>query len=139
MITQSKRLARLLFLLLLPLAVCAQKRQLYVHVGHGLLTFALIEEGLKQPMADAEPKDGMVLMREWLDYATSRVPQMQVDKMKTARGLGLDLSFNEGERGLDMPQRNGQRPRAFYRRELDAQPFVVARPPAGRQPPQSTP
>jgi WD40 repeat protein len=97
-------------------------------VGHGLLTFALVEEGLRQAMADDEPKDGQVIVREWLDYATQRVPQMQLDKMKAARGLGLDLSFKEDERGVDVERRSGQRPRVFYRREVEAQPFVIAKP-----------
>jgi WD40 repeat protein len=97
-------------------------------VGHGLLTFALVEEGLRQAMADDEPQDGQVLVREWLDYATQRVPQMQLDKMKAARGLGLDLSFKEDERGLDVVRRIGQRPRVFYRRELETQPLVIAKP-----------
>ena len=97
-------------------------------VGHGLLTFALVEEGLRQALADDEPQDGQVFVREWLDYATQRVPQMQLDKMKAARGLGLDLSFKEDERGLDVVRRSGQRPRVFYRRELEAQPLVIAKP-----------
>ncbi len=93
-----------------------------------MLTYALVEEGLKQAAADAEPKDGQILIREWLDYATNRVPVMQVDKMKAARGLGLDLSFREEERGLDTEKRNYQRPRVFYRREVEAQPLVIAKP-----------
>jgi WD40 repeat protein/uncharacterized caspase-like protein len=97
-------------------------------VGHGLLTFALVEEGLKQAMADDQPQDGQIVLREWLDYATNRVPEMQLDKMKAARGLGLDLSFKEDERGLDAVRRTGQRPRVFYRREVEAQPLVIAKP-----------
>jgi WD40 repeat protein/uncharacterized caspase-like protein len=129
----SKGLAQLAYdkgMYILTAAQSFQAAQEAAQVGHGLLTFALIEEGLKQALADDEPKDGAVLVREWLDYATSRVPQMQVAKMKTARGLGLDLSFNDGERGLDMPQRSGQRPRVFYRRELETQPLVIAKPAA---------
>src|SRR5688500_16558445 len=95
-------------------------------IGHGLLTFALVEEGLNQAMADDEPKDGQVMVREWLDYATRRVPEMQIDKMKAAR----DLFVVEEERGLNIRQekRSGQRPRVFYRRELDAQPLIMAKP-----------
>jgi hypothetical protein len=84
---------------------------------------------LKNGAADDEPKDGAVLLREWLDYATNRVPQMQLEKMKQARGLGLEFSFVEGEeRQLSLEQRNVQRPRVFYRRELDVNPLIVARP-----------
>ena len=35
--------------------------------GHGLLTYALVDEGLKQGKADDAPKDGQILLREWLD------------------------------------------------------------------------
>jgi WD40 repeat protein len=103
-------------------------------VGHGLLTFVLLDEGLKQSAADGEPRDGTVLVREWLDYATRRVPEMQLDKMKEAGARGGDLSFAEGERGLNMERRNGQRPRVFYRRELEAQPLVIALPQATAKP-----
>ncbi len=96
-------------------------------VGHGLLTFALVEEGLKQAMADDQPQDGQIMLREWLDYATNRVPEMQLNKIKTARGLGLNLSFKDDERGLEPERRSGQRPRVFYRREVEAQPLVIAK------------
>lgn len=90
------------------------------------LTYALVAEGLKQAAADKDPKDGTVFVREWLDYATSRVPEMQIDKMKASRGL----FFIEEERGLNLTleKRSGQRPRVFYRRELEAKPLVVAKP-----------
>src|SRR3982751_1226121 len=50
-------------------------------LGHGYLTYALVEEGLKTPVADTEPKDGVLTARDWLDFATERVPQMQQEKM----------------------------------------------------------
>ena len=55
---------------------------------------------------------------------------MQLDKMKQAHVAGRDLSFADAERTLDLPQRSGQRPRVFYRRELESQPLVVAEPSA---------
>ncbi len=127
----SKGLAQLAYDKGMYILTAAQSYQAALEApqfGHGLLTFALVEEGLKQALADNEPADGRVLVREWLDYATTRVPQMQLDKMKAARGLGLGLSFNEDERGLDVARRSGQRPRVFYRRELEAQPLVIAKP-----------
>jgi WD40 repeat protein len=74
-------------------------------IGHGLLTYALVEEGLRQAKADDDPADGQILMKEWLDYATLRVPQLQL----------------EGDRYL-------QKPRVFYRRDPDPQPLVIAKP-----------
>ena len=126
----SKGLAQLAYdkgMYILTAAQSFQAAQEVSQVGHGLLTYALVEEALKQAAADDEPKDGQIVVREWLNYATNRVPQMQVAKMKAARGLGLNLSFKEEERGLDVEQRSGQQPRVFYRRELEAQPLVVAR------------
>ena len=127
----SKGLAQLAYdkgMYILTAAQSFQAAQEAVQVGHGLLTYALVEEGLRQALSDGEPRDGQIVVREWLDYATSRVPEIQVAKMQAARGQGQDLSFDEGERGLDVPQRSGQRPRVFYRREPETQPLVIAKP-----------
>jgi uncharacterized caspase-like protein len=98
-------------------------------LGHGYLTYALVEEGLKTPSADSSPKDGQVVVREWLDYATLRVPQMQEAGMEEARKLGRNLVIVEGEEKIeDLAARSLQRPRVFYRREPEAQPLVVAKP-----------
>jgi len=94
-------------------------------LGHGYLTFALIEDGLKKGLADKDPKDGQALAREWFNYAEERVPQMQEREMQTR--LLLDFAENEAK-AKDPKQRNIQRPRVFYRRELEARPFVVAKP-----------
>nr|MBA3321814.1 hypothetical protein [Pyrinomonadaceae bacterium] len=127
----SKGLAQLAYEKGMYVLTAAQSFQAALEVtelGHGLLTYALVEEGLKQAAADDEPTDGQIIIREWLDYASVRVPVMQIEKMKAARGLGLNLSFNDAERGLDVIKRNGQRPRVFYRREPEArQPLVVAK------------
>jgi hypothetical protein len=98
--------------------------------GHGFLTFALVEEGEKQNKADDAPADGQVVVREWFDYATLRVPQMQIELMKEAQaGRGVHVAFVKGEEQIaDPAERNVQRPRVFYRREAEAQPLVVAKP-----------
>ncbi|HKQ51039.1 MAG TPA: hypothetical protein VJT74_01630, partial [Pyrinomonadaceae bacterium] len=97
-------------------------------LGHGLLTYVLVDEGLRQPAADRRPQDGEVSMREWLDYAAARVPQVQVDKIKQAGARGISLSFSEAERGLGLERRVVQHPRVFYRREFETRPLIVARP-----------
>jgi WD40 repeat protein len=102
-------------------------------LGHGLLTSALVDEALKRGASDREPRDGKVFAREWLDYAAVRVPAMQVAEMKRARPRGINLSFAEDERSLEVSKRSGQRPRLFYRRELERQPLVVAAPAEGRR------
>jgi len=45
-------------------------------VEHGLLSFALLDEGLKQGLADFQPKDGKILMSEWLAYGEQEVPKL---------------------------------------------------------------
>ncbi len=129
----SKGLAQLAYekgMYILTAAQSYQAAQEAARVGHGFLTFALVEEGLKQSKADDEPKDGKVIVREWFNYATQRVPQMQVELMEEAqKGRGVKVAFVKGEEKITDPaERNVQRPRVFYRRELEAQPLVVAKP-----------
>ena len=102
-------------------------------LGHGYLTYALVEEGLKTDAADAFPKDNQVELREWLDYATARVPQMQKEILQQSRILKQEIAFVEGEEKITNPdKRSVQRPRIFYRRERDPQPFIIARPAAAK-------
>jgi len=125
----SKGLAQLAYEKGMYILTAAQSYQAALEAaqfGHGLLTYALVEEGLKSGGADFEPKDGVVNAREWLDFATERVPQMQEQKMKETRGLGI--AFVEGEQKIADPEkRSVQRPRVFYRREMETSPLVVAK------------
>jgi uncharacterized caspase-like protein/dipeptidyl aminopeptidase/acylaminoacyl peptidase len=128
----SKGLAQLAYEKGMYILTAAQSYQAALEtaqLGHGLLTYALVEEGLKTPVADTGPKDGALSVREWLDFATERVPQMQEAKMQQARGVGLEIAFVEGEQNIADPQkRNVQRPRVFYRRELEVSPLIIAKP-----------
>ena len=128
----SKGLAQLAYEKGMYILTAAQSYQAALEaaqLGHGLLTYALVEEGLKTAIADTEPKDGLVSAREWLDFATERVPQMQAEKMKQGRGIGLEIAFTEGEQKIADPEkRSVQRPRVFYRREMEATPLVIAKP-----------
>ncbi len=128
----SKGLAQLAYEKGMYILTAAQSYQAALEaeqLGHGYLTFALVEEGLKSTKADTEPADGEVLLREWLNYATDRVPQMQENKMRTARGLKLDIAFVEGDEKVgEVDKRSVQRPRVFYRREQETRPIVIARP-----------
>jgi hypothetical protein len=49
---------------------------------------------------------------------------MQEEKMSQGRGVGLqeEITFVEGEK------RTVQRPRVFYRREMEANPLVITKP-----------
>ncbi|MDQ3174670.1 MAG: caspase family protein, partial [Acidobacteriota bacterium] len=130
----SKGLAQLAYekgMYILTAAQSYQAAQEASQLGHGLLTYALVEEGLKQAAADSDPKDGEVGVREWFDYASTRVPNMQIEKMKQARNLGISLSFTEGDKRVpDVPgveRRVTQTPRVFYRRESEGRPLIVAK------------
>jgi hypothetical protein len=57
---------------------------------HGLLTYVLVEEGLKQGRAEQNDK-GEITERKWLDYATQRVPGKELEKMKER-----DVSLKDG-------------------------------------------
>jgi uncharacterized caspase-like protein len=101
--------------------------------GHGFLTYALVEEGLKQGAADREPKNGTIDLRKWLNYATEEVPKMQEqNSLEALRGRGRYVVFvGDGSRSRDANKKdeardNIQRPRLFYRREVDSNPLVVA-------------
>jgi WD40 repeat protein len=98
-------------------------------LGHGLLTYALVEEGLKTPVADKSPKDGKIVAREWMDYAAMRVPELQEAQIEAAQKQGRSITFAEGGRDARGEASHGlQRPRVFYRREQDPDPLVVAKP-----------
>jgi WD40 repeat protein/uncharacterized caspase-like protein len=95
--------------------------------GHGLLTYALVEKGLKTREAAVE---GEVELRHWLDYATQIVPQLQPASVPEAQKQGQRLVVIKGEdeEAASPEQRSLQRPRVFYRREDETQPFIVAKP-----------
>ncbi len=126
----SKGLAQLAYEKGMSILTAAQSYQAALEtaqLGHGYLTFALIEEGLKKSAADRDIKDGQIITREWFDYATERVPQMQ-ESENQARSLAKVqlVPFVSGEE--KSTKRSIQRPRVFYRRELETNPFVVAKP-----------
>lgn len=98
-------------------------------LGHGVFTYALVQEGLKTAAADTSPKDGQVDAREWFEYAAARVPELQMAMMEEGRRQGRDIAFVDGERSIsDLLKRTLQRPRAFYRPEPEGRPFIVAKP-----------
>lgn len=99
--------------------------------GHGFLTYALVEEGLK---TTADAVDGKVELRNWLDYATTRVPELQMQFLHdTETKRGTSKLVDDRNYGL-------QHPRVFYRRDPENQPFLVAAPgPSQEDQPQSNP
>jgi hypothetical protein len=140
----SKGLAQLAYekgMYVLTAAQSYQAAQEAAKFGHGFLTYALVEEGLKQGAADREPKNGSIDIREWLNFATDEVPKMQENNsLEALRGRGRYLVFvgdgtatrdygtSASKTADDKARDNIQRPRVFYRRELEANPMVIAIP-----------
>ncbi|MFS8084786.1 MAG: caspase family protein, partial [Acidobacteriota bacterium] len=121
----SKGLAQLAYekgMYVLTAAQSYQAAQEAARLGHGFLTYALVEDGLKRGAADREPKDRTISLREWLNYATEQVPRMQADTLAALRGRGRTINF----RGDGSETGGVQRPRIFYRREVESNPLVIA-------------
>jgi len=49
-------------------------------MGHGLLTYALVQDGLRRKKADWQPKDSRITIKEWLKYAEQRVPELYKER-----------------------------------------------------------
>jgi WD40 repeat protein len=107
---------------ILTAAQSYQSAQEAATLGHGYLTFALIEDGLKRMSADQRPQDGQLVLREWLDYATAAVPQMQAARVNAETGAKRGLVKTKLQRLREI-----QRPRVFYRREVEAQPLLIGK------------
>jgi WD40 repeat protein/uncharacterized caspase-like protein len=124
--------------------------------GHGYLTYALVEEGLK---TQAAVENGDVLLRPWFEFASRRVPELQTTVHETntqksqaarrkkaasqtkpiaAQGPGkraVLVDDTDDAKILDPSSHARQHPRVFYRREPETEPFVVAKPAAVQSPP----
>jgi WD40 repeat protein/uncharacterized caspase-like protein len=100
--------------------------------GHGYLTYALVEEGIKTRAADLDPRNGEISLREWLDFATRRVPELQRAETKSEadalRQLERDKPTNAAPAAATPREEGFQQPRVFYRREVESQPLIVAKP-----------
>ena len=129
----SKGLAQLAYekgMYVMTAAQSYQAAQEAQKLGHGYLTFALVESGLKQGAADLEPRNDTIDIREWLNYATGEVPRMQEENSQRAlAGKGRYVIFvGDGTGSRDAvgnADDNIQRPRIFYRREPDTNPLVI--------------
>jgi WD40 repeat protein/uncharacterized caspase-like protein len=95
-------------------------------LGHGFLTYALVADGLQSGRADMEPRDGKITEREWLNYATYRVPAIHEQFVRTS-GRALELVDESGTVNRKAVRAHLQHPRVFYRREASAEGMVVAK------------
>jgi WD40 repeat protein len=120
----SKGLAQLAYekgMYLLTAAQGYQEAQEITQLGHGLLTYALVDEGLVQAKAVGAGQN--IYLRDWLSYPLQEVPRLQFDwlhnALKANRGFSIANPVDPAQIGL-------QRPRVFYRREPESHPFEIA-------------
>ncbi len=102
-------------------------------LGHGVLTYTLVEEGLKRAEADTEPEDGRLLLGEWLAFAARRVPQLHDRLTREAAGASREIVH---ETTWDTTL---QTPRLFYRPRDARAPLVVASYENSERPPRLNP
>jgi WD40 repeat protein len=87
---------------------------------HGLLSYALVKEGIEQGLADFRPRNERIAVPEWLAYALGRVPglaaEVQAGAVKS-RGAPVRVRNASGQAGA--PATRGlQRPSLFdFRRQ----------------------
>jgi hypothetical protein len=89
-------------------------------IKQGLLTYALMIDGLDAAQADYKPKDKRIFLEEWLRYPLERVPELYEEvrqgKVKSMKAGGKDPIISVGEAGsvsLSRRQVYNQRPSLF--------------------------
>ncbi|WP_432729955.1 caspase family protein [Variovorax sp. W6] len=96
--------------------------------SQGLLSYALLQEGLAERKADRRPSDGAITMGEWLQYAVDRVPALYGETSRSgALGAARLVTFDPASRQAREVSVNGrqvqaknQQPSAFsFRRGQD--------------------
>ncbi len=80
--------------------------------GHGLLTYALVNDGLDKGLAEDRDGDGVLSLDEWLHYAAGRVPALAAEITAGKRQLiGAARGITPGTAALSPP--TIQRPALF--------------------------
>jgi hypothetical protein len=66
-------------------------------IRQGLLTYALIQDGIEARQADYNPKDNVINLGEWLSYGVERVPRLYEEvrsgNARTSDGTGRQIKF----------------------------------------------
>ena len=100
-------------------------------IPNGLLTYALLQ-GFVDQAADRD-ESGSLTAREWLDFATVAVPDLQRAanrRREVEVTKGNSPATNRADDFVDSQKSDGryriQTPRVFYRRELEADPLVMS-------------
>jgi hypothetical protein len=98
-------------------------------LGHGYLTFALVEEGLTTLAADVKPADGQITAIEWFEHGHAPRSAVAVTGIAGGRGQQRLLRF-EMDNSAGGITSNLQTPRLYSRRDAEAPVPIVAKLPA---------
>jgi WD40 repeat protein len=84
-------------------------------VHEGLLSYALVHEGLELGLADFQPKDGKILMSEWLAYGEQEVPKLfaEGEAKGTIQIKGAPEGTRDGYHGSKQTPLQYQQPALF--------------------------
>ncbi|HLJ55763.1 MAG TPA: hypothetical protein VKT77_12060, partial [Chthonomonadaceae bacterium] len=86
-------------------------------INHGLLTYALVHDGLQAERADWNPRDNRIELDEWLEYGVIRVPKLY-EEMKTGALRTVGAATDKGVRLVSpgnsrLEKRRSQQPSLF--------------------------
>lgn len=86
-------------------------------IGHGLLTYALVLDGIGKDAADFKAKDGRIFLKEWLEFSVERVPALYeliaAGKLKVqGREVNVDQDGPDAKR-IAAKKRASQQPALF--------------------------
>jgi uncharacterized caspase-like protein len=97
----------------------------YERLRHGLLTYALVQEGLEGGQSDFKPKDGKVTLAEWLSFGTDRVPKLD-QEVKEGRLKDLESADSRGTRPKEVAKGGSfQHPVLFNFAKLSGDPTIL--------------
>lgn len=99
-------------------------------VRQGLLSFALVTDGLEAFQADHAPRDGRIGMAEWLAYGVSRVPALAEDVKRGTSSLAVDATRGAMVVGSQAVRRRpAQQPALFdFARGRPAEALIAVKP-----------
>lgn len=128
----AKGLAQLAFdkgMFILTASQSQEEAYVSKYLKRSYLTYALIEDGLKSAKADVMPLDGKLSLKEWFDYAEVRVPQLRekYGKISQNDSKGVKEEVEDSSKKEKKIILKTQKPRAFYRRQMELQPMIVAK------------
>jgi WD40 repeat protein len=83
-------------------------------IQQGLLTYALVEEGLEAEQAKSKPEDKEITLSSWLNYGVQRVPSLHKElQAKALEGKGGQVEVRVASRGREALQETLQQPQLF--------------------------